>query len=199
MGSTSVDRALLDRIDTGAHGLERLFVLIGRKRSRLFLPVPLLIIAFATPSTEAIGSGWALVLIGSLWRLWSAGYLIKNAELITAGPYAFMRHPLYFGMGLVLLGWVTLAGWSWIVTGLLLYAVGLYGCAILMEERRLVFLFPEYAWYRRQVPLIIPLPGRGAKVRMGQFGWRTLAQNGEWRVLMWNVVVALLITLRIEV
>ncbi|MER3558829.1 MAG: hypothetical protein C4336_04830, partial [Armatimonadota bacterium] len=81
-----MDRALLDRIDTGAHGLERLFVLIGRKRSRLFLPVPLLIIAFATPSTEAIGSGWALVLIGSLWRLWSAGYLIKNAELITAGP-----------------------------------------------------------------------------------------------------------------
>lgn len=157
--------------------------------------MPLLLIAFAEPSAGSIGYGWALVILGSLWRLWSAGYLVKNTELITAGPYALMRHPLYFGMGLVITGWATLSGWSWVSAGLWLYSALLYGCAIYTEERRLSWLHPEYAWYRRCVPPLLPLPKRSAKVRHGRFEWRNLARNGEWRVLVWNLAVALLIAL----
>ncbi len=156
-------------------------------------------IALAEPSVATMGFGWLMVLIGSLWRLWAAGYLMKNAVLITAGPYALMRHPLYFGMALVLLGWATLAGWSWMTSGLVLYSALIYGCAIFTEERRLLFLFPEYEAYRRRVPAILPRHGQNPEGRHGQFCWRTVARNGEWRILMWNTAVAMLLSMRLIV
>jgi protein-S-isoprenylcysteine O-methyltransferase Ste14 len=173
--------------------------LIGRKRSRLFLPVPLLMMALAEPSITTVGYGWLLVLLGSLWRLWAAGYLMKNAVLITAGPYAWVRHPLYFGMALVLLGWATLTGWSWLTAGLVLYSALIYGCAMLTEERRLLFLFPDYEAYRQRVPMIVPLGWRNRGEPHGHFDWRTVARNGEWRIMMWNAAVALLLSLRLVV
>lgn len=151
----------------------------------------------AEPSVAMMGYGWLLVMLGSLWRLWAAGYLTKNAVLITAGPYALMRHPLYFGMALVLLGWATLTSWSWTTSWLVLYSALIYGCAIFTEERRLLFLFPEYEAYRRRVPMIVPLGWRRSEKRHGRFDWRTVARNGEWRILMWNTAVALLISLRL--
>ncbi len=154
-------------------------------------------IVLAEPSVAMLGYGWLLVMLGSLWRLWAAGYLMKNAVLTTAGPYAWVRHPLYFGMALVVLGWATLTGWSWLAAGLVLYSALIYGCAMLTEERRLMFLFPEYEAYRRRVPMIVPLGWRRGGERHGRFDWRTVARNGEWRVMMWNTAVALLISLRL--
>jgi len=168
-------------------------VWIGRKRSRLFLPVPVLLIGLADPSMATAMAGGVLVLLGSLLRLWAAGYLQKNTHLITAGPYARVRHPLYGGMLLILSGWCTLSGW--LPYGLLLgaYSALLYGCAITMEERRLSELFPEHRCYRQQVPLLIPLPGHRWHAPEGVFCWRTAWMNGEHRILLWNTLVTGLI------
>ncbi|MCS7066884.1 MAG: hypothetical protein NZL85_11515 [Fimbriimonadales bacterium] len=194
-----MDRATLDRIDASAHGLTALVVWIGRKRSRLFLPVPALLIGLADPSMETAAAGGTLVLLGSLVRLWAAGYLQKNTHLITAGPYAYVRHPLYGGMLLILMGWCTMVGW--LPSGMLLgaYAALLYGCAIVMEERRLSELFPDHAIYHRVVPLLVPMPGRRWRTPEGVFCWRTAWINGEHRILLWNTLVTALILARIWV
>lgn len=191
-----MDRALLDRIDASARGLTALVVWIGRKRSRLFLPVPALLIGLADPSVDTTIAGSALVLLGSFVRLWAAGYLQKNTHLITAGPYAWVRHPLYGGMLLILSGWCTLAGWLPYGALLGMYSAVLYGCAIMMEERRLNELFPEHARYRQVVPLLIPLPGRNWHTPVGQFDWQNVWMNGEHWVMFWNALVTGLILAR---
>lgn len=194
-----MDRATVDRIDASARGLTALMVWIGRKRSRLFLPVPALLIGLADPSVETAIAGGTLVLLGSLVRLWAAGYLQKNTHLITAGPYAYVRHPLYGGMLLILSGWCTIAGWA--PYGMLLgaYSALLYGCAMAMEERRLNELFPEHSAYRQSVPLLIPLPRRSWRMPEGIFYWRTAWANGEHRVMLWNALVTGLILTRMWV
>src|SRR5262245_16015001 len=49
--------------------------------------------------------GWAVGLIvsglGIAMRSWAAGYLIKSKALITGGPYAYVRNPLYLGRVLI--------------------------------------------------------------------------------------------------
>lgn len=194
-----MDRATVDRIDAGARGLTALVVWVGRKRSRLFLPVPVLLIGLADPSTETAIAGGTLVLLGSLIRLWAAGYLQKNTHLITAGPYAYVRHPLYGGMLLILSGWCTMTGW--LPYGALLgaYSALLYGCAITMEERRLSELFPEHARYRQRVPALVPLPRRSWDAPNGSFCWQTAWANGEHRILLWNALVTALILARLWV
>lgn len=192
-----MDRATLDRIDAGAQGLAALAVWLGRRRSRLFLPVPALLIGLADPTPASAIVGSVLVLLGSLIRLWAAGYLQKNTHLVTAGPYAYVRHPLYGGMLIILSGWCTIAGW--LPYGLLLgaYAALLYGCAILMEERRLSELFREHRAYRQHVPLLIPWLGRRWSAPEGAFNWHTAWLNNEHHIMLWNALVTMLILARL--
>src|SRR5437763_9324665 len=60
------------------------------------LQAPLLIIA-AKPSPRTLLIGAAVALVGLLIRAWASGYLRKNMELATSGPYAYTRNPLYLG------------------------------------------------------------------------------------------------------
>ena len=88
--------------------------------------------------------------------------LFQNQQLITTGPFAFVRHPMYLGLILATLGSVPLY-LTWTTIG---FAV----CAPFLllrarnEERALAAEFGEH-WqqYRRRVPMIIPrlLPFRG--------------------------------------
>lgn len=140
--------------------------------------------------------GSLLVLLGSLVRLWAAGYLQKNTHLITAGPYARVRHPLYGGMLLILGGWCTMVGWLPYGGLIGAYSAFLYGCAVAMEERRLSELFPQHDEYRQRVPLLIPLPHRAWHTPEGEFRWQTAWANGEHRVMLWNTLVTALMLTR---
>src|SRR5262245_59340451 len=61
-----------------------------------FVLAPLLLFS-AKPTPRSLLAGVALSLIGLLIRAWASGYLKKNQELTTTGPYAHTRNPLYFG------------------------------------------------------------------------------------------------------
>ena len=72
-------------------------------------------------------------------------------------PYRFVRHPLY-------VGWL-LAFWAAPVMSLahFVFALGCTGyilVAIVLEERDLLAVHPEYADYRRRVPALVPRIGR---------------------------------------
>lgn len=91
--------------------------------------------------------GLAAVLCGLAVRSWAAGFLVKDTELTTAGPYALVRNPLYLGSFLMIAGFCLLIddpANMWICPATLLM---LYWPKIRREEQGLAKRFPE-AWSR---------------------------------------------------
>jgi protein-S-isoprenylcysteine O-methyltransferase Ste14 len=126
---------------------------------------PLLFARFAPPGPVLPRLGTALVAAGlalAVWarlhlgRNWSGRVAVKEDHaLIRTGPYAIVRHPIYSGLLLALLG-TALAIGEW--RGLLAVAIALIGFLrrIAVEERRMGQIFPEYEAYRRVTPALLP-------------------------------------------
>jgi len=91
--------------------------------------------------------GLVAVLAGLAIRSWAAGFLIKDDQLTTTGPYAVARNPLYLGSFLMVLGFCTLIhdGVNLAVMAILLPC--LYIPKVLNEERTLAGRYPG-AWPR---------------------------------------------------
>jgi protein-S-isoprenylcysteine O-methyltransferase Ste14 len=72
---------------------------------------------------------------------------VANAQLVTGGPYAHLRHPMYAGLVLVLAGY-TLAWSNWTLALLIgLMARTFFTAKAAAEERRLQRRFPAYQGY----------------------------------------------------
>jgi len=98
---------------------------------------------------------WARRILGANWS--AAPAIKENHELITAGPYAFVRHPIYTGLLLALFGSVVLAHGR--LRDLLLFfiAVILLGLKSRVEEKLMLATFPDtYPDYRRRTKALIP-------------------------------------------
>lgn len=94
----------------------------------------------------------------SLGRMWSASPTVLQAdhELRTDGPYSITRHPIYTGLGGMLLGTMLLNGLGASLAILFVGAVFL-ATRIPIEERLMIKAFPdEHARYRERVPLLVP-------------------------------------------
>jgi len=74
----------------------------------------------------------------------------REHRVISTGPYAFVRHPMYSGMMLFFIGVPLLLGSWWGVAMLPLF-VGLFAIRMRIEERTLVEGLPGYADYQAQV------------------------------------------------
>ncbi len=79
-----------------------------------------------------------------------------GARLITAGPYRFIRHPMYTALMLVMAGISLYNGHPVNVAGAALVLVVVVTKA-LIEERLLAAAFPEFAAYRRRTWRFVPL------------------------------------------
>ncbi|HEY1986770.1 MAG TPA: isoprenylcysteine carboxylmethyltransferase family protein [Terracidiphilus sp.] len=108
------------------------------------------------PRLPAIAWSLLLVLPGLWLRAYASGYVKKNQELATTGPYAHTRNPLYVGSMLMAAGFAV-ALLSWPVA--LVLAIGflvIYVPVIASEERFLRATFPQFEEYCRTVPRLIP-------------------------------------------
>jgi protein-S-isoprenylcysteine O-methyltransferase Ste14 len=90
-----------------------------------------------------IASGTISLVLGLLIRTWAAGTLVKKKRLISDGPYALVRHPLYLGSILLMLGFTLLTGMWWNVVAAGVIAIVSFGGAIRREERFLADKFGE--------------------------------------------------------
>ncbi len=113
--------------------------------------------------------GWTVVLITTflinhfdlfgLRQIWLhlTGKAYTHLKFRTPGPYRMIRHPLY-------VGWLMVFWSAPVMTAAhLVFAIGttLYILiAIQYEERDLIDLHPEYAEYRRRVPMMLPVGTR---------------------------------------
>jgi protein-S-isoprenylcysteine O-methyltransferase Ste14 len=97
---------------------------------------------------------WARLMLG---RNWSGRATVKEGhELITSGPYALARHPIYTGILCAVAG-TALAVGQW--RGVVAFFVILFALLIKMsqEERLMMQTFPDsYPLYRQRVKALIP-------------------------------------------
>ncbi|MDH3941668.1 MAG: hypothetical protein OET46_11820, partial [Xanthomonadales bacterium] len=60
---------------------------------------------FAEPAGESrMVLGFVLAAVGQAWRIYAAGVIYKNRKLASTGAYSLVRHPLYLGNFLILVG-----------------------------------------------------------------------------------------------
>ena len=105
-----------------------------------------------------------LLLGGQILRFWAAGVIPKYRtlvvgapRLVTWGPYAFIRNPLYAGNALLGFGWALMAGLLWAAAFAAVFFI-LYPVIIIpYEENFLIGRFrEEYAAYRSATPSLVP-------------------------------------------
>lgn len=121
---------------------------------------------FLPSSWTPVAIGFLMTAAGLLFALWARRHLATNwsadvtlkvdHELITSGPYAWVRHPIYTGLLLAFLGSAVAIGeWRGIVAVVL---VGLtFWRKLKTEERGMRELFGErYIDYSRRVSALIP-------------------------------------------
>jgi protein-S-isoprenylcysteine O-methyltransferase Ste14 len=104
----------------------------------------------------AAGLGFAVWARRHLGPNWSGTVTLKEDHaLIRTGPYNYVRHPIYSGILLALLGTAVVIG-EW--RGLLAFALAVAGLAYKskVEEERMREIFPEYDEYRRETAALIP-------------------------------------------
>lgn len=145
----------------------------------------LLVAAFAwlsRPSVATLAVGVPVALGGIALRAWAAGHLAKNEQLATSGPYAYLRNPLYLGTLTVAAGLVIAAHRLELAALFAAVFALVYLPAIQLEEQHLRELFPQYAEYAANVPLLLPRLRRWGGA--GRFRADLYLRNQEYQALL---------------
>jgi protein-S-isoprenylcysteine O-methyltransferase Ste14 len=103
------------------------------------------------------GAAWTAL---AVWHLRYAFSIEPAARrLVTSGPYAFSRHPVYAGYFAQYLGMLITLPSIPFALALTLWAAAMID-RMYLEERVLRAVFPEYAGYKRRVGALFSLPSR---------------------------------------
>jgi protein-S-isoprenylcysteine O-methyltransferase Ste14 len=96
---------------------------------------------------------WARVHLGRNWGMPMS--LKEGHELVTTGPYRYVRHPIYSGMLLAILGSALATGRVWLVLFVAMAIYCVYSART--EEGLMLQQFPEeYTRYKKRTKAIIP-------------------------------------------
>jgi protein-S-isoprenylcysteine O-methyltransferase Ste14 len=137
------------------------------------LAVPAVVLAvLGQPSAFSIAAGLPLAFVGEAIRAWAVGYsgvttrgdAVTAPGLVTAGPYAYVRNPLYVGNFVTALGFaIAFTGdngplaRATLVTSALGTMLAVYGVVVPHEERYLRSTFgAEFDEYVAAVPRVLP-------------------------------------------
>lgn len=151
------------------------------------MPFLVVMVLFSRPTVNSLVAGFVVVLCGEFLRLW--GVAIAGSEtrttgpvggtfLITRGPFAHMRNPLYVGNIMIYcgVGIMSMAVFPWLVIVALLFFLLQYAMIVSLEEEYLARTFgEEYRNYCNAVPRFLPRINRyrgGINIQPDLDWWR---------------------------
>ena len=185
-----------------AHGIHKIIRnLRHHEASRQWFAVlfVLLVSILGQPEQTLLYTGTVIAIIGALVRLWASGHVKKNKELATDGPYAYVRHPLYVGNILLLVGFALASNlwWSFILMVALLFFY--YPPTIAYEDKKLHGFFGESwkVWSETTHALIPSIPAIKSQSGSSWSFKQSLVQNGEPIIIVYLIGCMYLLYARI--
>ncbi len=167
-----------------------------RWRVRVGYPVAIVYWVLADPTPRFILWGGIVAAVGLIIRGAASGHLRKYEQLVTDGPYAHTRNPLYLGSAFLAAGF-SIAGRSWWGGAIVGAYFTIFYYAVMRNEEndlraRYGELFVEYA---RRVPLFFPRitvvprdsPHASAAAPV-KFSWAQYRKNREYQALIGALV-----------
>lgn len=102
------------------------------------------------------GFGIAFWARGHLGRNWGMPMSLRQGhELVTSGPYAYVRHPIYTGLMIAMIGSALTLGAVSLAIFALCFAYFVFSART--EEKMMLAQFPDsYPAYRRRTKMLIP-------------------------------------------
>ena len=161
-------------------------------RQRSWTPIPFMVVLVACRINESPDQftwlpGLFLIVLGEGLRLWSVAVIGKESRtrgqgvtrLVTEGPYAYVRNPLYLGNLLLTIGITCVPRLLWMVPIVIALYLLQYVTIVLWEESILAQRFgTRYAAYCQQVPRWVPAWGH-------QLRYDTQVAY-QWRASFWS-------------
>jgi protein-S-isoprenylcysteine O-methyltransferase Ste14 len=178
---------------------------------RSYTPIPFLLvmIVLGHPTLLTIFSGVIVVACGEFMRFWGVAYAgsltrvtgsVGAPEVIVAGPFAYVRNPLYVGNLLTYtgIGMMANAASPWLVCAAFVWFVFQYSQIVSLEEEFLTAAFGvSYAEYAKNVPRFIPRvePYKNAAQEHQKPNWIEAAKSERRTFQALAVVLAIVIVL----
>jgi len=123
------------------------------QRYSVHVPLAFQMIGLVLAAAGVAFAIWARIHLGRNWSPVPA--LKENHELVTSGPYRFVRNPIYTGLLVALLGSALVAGFTYWVAFVL--CIGMFVYRVFAEDRLMMQQFPNtYPAYRRKTKALIP-------------------------------------------
>jgi len=117
-----------------------------------------------TGSTILEIAGWALIITGIIFYLFTVPYLLKglkSGRIVRSGPFFFCCNPLYASIILLMIPGASLVLNSWLVLTSSLVAYLVFKIFIVREYNEMEEHFgDEYRNYRKVTPEFFPFPFR---------------------------------------
>jgi len=150
-------------------------------RQVLGILLAVLFAAVSRPVPWALYLTTVIVVIGVVVRMWASGFIMKNEQLATNGPYALVRHPLYTGNILIVYAFAGASGVWWTFVVATAFFLFYYPTAIEYEDRKLSEIFGD-AWqaFAKNTPALMPAFGKHERDLGGNWSFKTsLSRNIE--------------------
>lgn len=178
---------------------------------RSYTPIPFLLVMvyYTNPMVVSFVIGFVLLGVGESLRLW--GVAIAGSEtrtrgtvggtyLITSGPFAYVRNPLYAGNILIYtgIGIMSNALFPWLTLIALVFFSVQYSLIVSLEEEYLFSTYGEaYRVYVAAVPRFLPrlTPYRGVASEQPEMRW-SKGFRSERRTLQAIALIVLFVGVR---
>jgi len=186
------------RVNTHQNSSEPNFIklLQNHEASRQILAFIFIALMSLAANANPLFINLALILIvfGAIFRLIASGVIVKNKELCTIGIYSLVRHPLYTGNLLILIGFSFLANmiaWYVLLTAFIIFY---YPPAIKYEDEKLKNIFnDQWKEWAQNTPALIPK--RLALDLFSNWSFRNSVKlNGEPIILLYVFIWAYVAT-----
>jgi protein-S-isoprenylcysteine O-methyltransferase Ste14 len=175
--------------------MKNIVEIIIKYRSFVGIVCLIAILYLSEPSPRSVAIGFFLILAGMFFRAWASGYINKDTELATKGPYSLTRNPLYFGNFILGLG-VAVAGnnlYSYVI--FFAYYILFFPFLMILEHGRLKKQFGDrYISWADRSHSFFP---KFKRVKERDFNISYYMKNKEYRVLYFSLFIIAILILKV--